>query len=242
MKIVHFSDWHWNFQKLPKADLYVCTGDMLPNFPVRDTGIRKGYTINPENEAKKQTEILNYWIKNTGGFANLVYSTDIPIVCVRGNHDFIDLKHMFSGCNFVHEFIDNEQIDIHGFKLTGHRGIPFIENRWSDETNRNDLFDKAFKMQASDIFITHYGPKNILDSEIEETYSRNRTYHYGLDGLSDLLENKRINDVAAHLFGHVHESYGMVFKGPGSLIGGSGWQIVYSNAAGGINEIELEKL
>ena len=32
MRIVHISDWHGESNSLPEADLYVVTGDMLPNF------------------------------------------------------------------------------------------------------------------------------------------------------------------------------------------------------------------
>jgi Icc-related predicted phosphoesterase len=34
MKVVHFSDWHGARKLLPPADLYICTGDMLPNYPL----------------------------------------------------------------------------------------------------------------------------------------------------------------------------------------------------------------
>lgn len=34
MKVIHFSDWHGKRKLLPPADLYICTGDMLPNYPL----------------------------------------------------------------------------------------------------------------------------------------------------------------------------------------------------------------
>lgn len=38
MRIVHCSDWHGDWQKLPHADLYVITGDMFDNYPSFEEG------------------------------------------------------------------------------------------------------------------------------------------------------------------------------------------------------------
>lgn len=42
ISIVHVSDWHGSTAMLPPADLYVVTGDMLPNFPFLLTKLSNG--------------------------------------------------------------------------------------------------------------------------------------------------------------------------------------------------------
>lgn len=222
MKIVHFSDWHGSLdEQLPEADLYVCTGDMLPNFT--------SHTFRNQYESSLQMEFVEGWIRSFGSFSKLFSSKDAPVVCVRGNHDYIDLKHLFSGCNFVHEFVENELIEVNGLKITGHRGIPYIYGTWNDEIKRDDLKNIAFDMPSADIYLTHYGPQFVLDSDRPPNQGyADRGRHYGLEGLSDNLLSR--GNKAVHCFGHVHECTCEIEK-----IG----SIRFSNAALGFNVIEF---
>lgn len=226
MKIAHFSDWHGNFlpfkNNIPDADLYICTGDMLRNFCktkteraiFRNDGVYPGFDKNIEKE--KQLE----WVVNfvyDGGFHH--YFGDKPIVCVRGNHDFIDLDYLFTHCNLIHEFIDNEVIEFGGFKITGHRGIPYIYGTWNDEYHRADLKDKMRAMDLScDIFLTHYAPAGALD------------LNFGLEGM--LSNFMKVEHNMLHCFGHIHECGGLTENES---------NMVFSNAAQSMNEIEFNK-
>lgn len=243
MKIVHFSDWHWKIADLPEADLYVCTGDMYDNYPVRNQPAdrlrmdgSRGWRIDPEWEREMQANDVKRFVA-AGGFRDHLGSPDAPIVCVRGNHDFIDLAPLFEGCNLVHEFIGNEIVEVLGLRVTGHRGIPFIFGSWNDEIERDVLFDRVRQMPDADLFLTHYAPAGILDFEV---MSKGRVESYGLEGMKEELI-KKMGPAAVHCFGHIHGSGGMKKElGEGAVIGGEGPYTVFSNAACTFNEIILE--
>ena len=111
---------------LPKADLYICTGDMLPNFPIlkfqvdkwkRDgyeywdpnadllghpklpppeNGVYCGRRIDPIREAGMQ----NGWLgleQKAGGLRRWLASHDAPVITCRGNHDFTEFDWAFGG-------------------------------------------------------------------------------------------------------------------------------------------------
>lgn len=236
MIVCHFSDWHWNFQSLPPADLYVCSGDMYDNHPVLlDKRDGRRWKIDPVREVELQLADAKRLASN-GGFRQWLGSPDAPIVCVRGNHDFADLAPLFEGCNLVHEFVDNELIEVLGKRITGHRGIPHIYGTWNDEMQRIPLYQRAEAMPRADLFLTHYPPADVLDYEM---MARGRIEHYGLEGMQELMARK-MGDRGLHCFGHIHGSGGIVKEfGPGQFIGLTGHLHTYSNAACHVNLIEI---
>ena len=208
---------------------------MFDNFPVPSGNPKKGkWAIRGDVECLGQIEDAMEFVMG-GGFAPLLGSPASPIVCVRGNHDFIDLSPLFEGCNLVHEFIDNEVVEVLGKRITGHRGIPYIHGTWSDEMTRESLRLKLDAMPDADIFLTHYPPAGILDSEI----SRGIEMGYGMEGMREALA-RRMGDRGLHCFGHIHGSGGSVREfGPGQFFGQVGHLHTYSNAACNVNVIEV---
>lgn len=199
MRLVHISDWHYSFQKLPEADLYVCTGDLLPDFYCTD----KYGKSQPRLERIKQYASMAKLQKH-GGFRQYLGSPKAPVVCVRGNHDYVELAPLFADCNLVKEFVNNETIEILGMKITGHRGIPWINGGFSDEFTRNALLDRAKKMPVADLYLTHYPPD---DMRVDGT----DRWHYGLVGMmAVLMYRDHGGRKPLHCFGHVHENGGVV--------------------------------
>lgn len=239
MKVVHASDWHWGFMKLPEADLYCFTGDMMPNYPVKDKPMDRqrmdgtwGYRIDPENERIRQGEEVKHFLK-AGGFRQYLGSPDAPILAVRGNHDFIDIKMLFEGCNFVHEFVNNEVVEVLGLRASGHRGIPHIFGSWNDETQRPDLTDKCRAIPDDiDLLLTHYPPALVLDTEIVGFGKSYRVESYGLESMAHIVGNK-LRKHGIHMFGHIHGSGGRM-----EHVGGDDYPMIFSNAATTFNEIE----
>ena len=224
MRIVHFSDWHFNVTNLPSADLYVCTGDMWDDF-----------YESPDESARLQVASMRH-LKRHGGFRSFLGSPDAPIVCVRGNHDFAPLAPMFEGCNLVHEFICNELIEVLGLRVTGHRGIPWICGSWNDELRRPGLTQRVSDMPHADLILTHYPPFGVLDHDVMRG---GHLEHYGLDGMAEAIESRPV-DRTIHCFGHIHSQGGkMIERGEGALIGGTGKTCVFSNAACTFNVIEF---
>lgn len=237
MRIVHGSDWHAFFKHVPEAELYVFTGDMLNNFPLvkwKGGRMEEWPRIDAPHEREMQAKSIEKFIEQ-GGMRRFLGSPDAPIVCVRGNHDFVPIGPLFEGCNLVHEFVDNELIEVGGYKITGHRGIPYIGGYWNDEEGRADLKDRYRRMPMADIYVTHYPPQGILDSSgganmcgTELHMYRGGYEAYGLEGLGDFLLYR--GDRALHCFGHIHECGGHITKqGP----------VWFSNAACTFNEIDF---
>lgn len=238
MRLVHFSDWHWEFQQLPEADLYICSGDMFDNYPKRrerrggpgtwyDRDGPDAWCIDPNHERVKQRAAAKH-LFNNGGFGKYMGSPGAPIVCVRGNHDFIELAPLFEGLD-VTEIVGNEVHEILGVKFTGHRGIPFIYGTWNDEVPVDQLQAYVNSMPPVDVFVTHYPPEGILDN------GWNGHRGWGLEGMARTLQDKAKYDAtsgfrALHCFGHIHEQGGQTVDHNG---------FIFSNAARGYNEIEL---
>ncbi len=234
MRIVHGSDFHWQFGKLPEADLYVFTGDLYDNYlrlskPTKkqakkmdylgQDGHGGSYIIDKAYEAQMQRKAALLFAKS-GGFRQYLGSPDAPIVAVRGNHDFTDVAPIFLGCNFVHEFVNNEVVEVAGLRITGHRGVPWINGNWNDEMTHADLTDRVRDFDMScDLYLTHYPPAGI-----------------GLDlpghwGLSAMVNWFGYNHVGKPLLchGHIHECGGLVKQVLNAT---------YSNAATTYNVIE----
>lgn len=223
MKICHFSDFHGQFKRLPYADLYVCTGDMLPNFPLKSNDIYFDRIIDSAREILFQTEWVNSEI-NRGGFRRYFSSKDAPVIVVRGNHDFIDLAQAFGGD--VHEITTPEKIiEIGGLRFGGIRGINYIAGEWSDELSC-DEFNSRMQKVSNDInvLITHAPPFGILDFYYENLGSRAiRSY------IDNKLHSEKKQIFKAHLFGHIHEGMEILSKE----------DIIFSNAATTYRVIEI---
>lgn len=227
MRIVHASDWHGHKMglvngKLPEGDLYVVTGDLLPNFPVRkrDRGAwaspceeGSGYRIVPSTERRLQEE----WVREHAAETSaLLPDASVPVVVLQGNHDFVSYRAMFAARgNPVHELFANEVLDFGGLTFCGHVGIPFIYDTWNWEVPRAELLDRVRAVPECDVLVTHYPPAGVLD------------LGYGLDGMAAATQYKVRR---AHLFGHIHELGGNVVA-----VG----EVVHSNAACTTNVVDL---
>lgn len=209
MIICHFSDWHEREYKLPFADVYVCTGDMYPNFPFKNSN----GTIEVVPERERDLQLL--WASGKDYRHNLE-NKEAPVILVKGNHDFLNLSLLFSGV--VYEFNEiPKTISINNISFSGVTGIPYINGNWADELNsdQEQIFDT---IPNSDIILTHCPPKSIMDnghgSGILASYLNKRSY---------------TTPVKAHLFGHIHECKDM------RVIG----DIIFSNASNGYNILEI---
>lgn len=218
MRIVHFSDWHGNWRQLPKADLYICTGDMLDNYPeIHEddipTKVRVDWSafatikrkIVPEVEVKNQTiwleqeEPLRRWLPEE--------TKDSPVVLVRGNHCFVDYGKYFGGEYFEISEDAARVFEFKGLRIGGVRGIPYIAGEWSDEIHYWDMHNRITQLpQDLDVLVTHTPPHGILDK-----------YFGGFDGIGCKAVRAYINQqmysdgrLKLHLFGHSHREGGQI--------------------------------
>lgn len=248
MRIVHFSDWHGGAFDLPPADLYACTGDMLPNFRVYDIDLKSGgravwehnldllgeppvpqppgsFVKRPPDPARERDLQARYLKEKGHGYMRKRLGTpEAPVICCRGNHDFVDLRPMFGGRVF--EIGEDATVwsRFGPLKIGGVRGVRRHRGRWSDELTEADFSDRARQLPSDlDVLITHAPPAGILDDAPA-----------GSIGLSSLRSYAARHDpslqpLKAHLYGHVHEAKGTVAFG-GTL---------FSNAATGWHVIDL---
>jgi len=217
MKICHFSDWHAVSRPLPEADLYVCTGDMLPNTEPPPRGIR--WPVSHQEEPFQRD-----WIEaHVKEYAALPASKDKLLFIVRGNHDFVDLKPLFRGWpGPVHEFKDTPESYIHGgLCIGGFRGVPPISDCWADENTERVLKMKCKALGPVDILITHGPARGYMDRCDDGDLAGSTAVREYLDG----------GKTRAHLFGHIHESAGVSYDG-----------LELSNAATRVNMVELSKV
>ncbi|MHB8407781.1 MAG: metallophosphoesterase family protein [Acidiferrobacterales bacterium] len=240
MKVVHFSDWHTEQRHLPEADLYICTGDMLPNKPflvyewpgmfkdplVWDPYGRKhrpkepyqltGRALIPEKEAEQQTK----WML-TQDYRAGAESPQAQVACVRGNHDFTDLAPLFRN-GPVWEVTEDplNTLTFQGLKIGGWRGVGYMQGEWSDEKRELQMHEEIRRLPDDlDILITHDPPFLTMDFAGD---------HAGSQALAGWLLSHP--NVKLHCFGHIHERHGILKPETGTIS---------SNAATTINVIEI---
>ncbi|MEI7741463.1 MAG: metallophosphoesterase [bacterium] len=254
MRIVHFSDWHGETKNLPPADLYVCTGDMLPNFRthiIDVPGVGRvewehnidllGMPLSPcpegklvrkrlsfKREIKFQTRYLT--MMGPGYLRGLMASPDSPVVCCRGNHDFVDLAPMFAGGPVFEISKDPTRFLLvpsaaRTWKIGGVRGVRLHRGDWPDELMTEELLNRVMHLPLDlDILVTHAPPEGILDRiPCEGLNSPTIRAYIAKRGASSgpVLQ--------AHLFGHIHEERGMAVLD----------KTAFSNASGAFHVIEL---
>ena len=124
-------------------------------------------------------------------------------IFVAGNHDmYLDKISKFSIKDIMTNaiYLENDGVEIEGIKIWGSPYSPKFGHWafmfWRDEADKiwNQIPENV------DILITHGGPYQILD----KTY---RNEHVGCEVLT-----KKVAQIKPryHIFGHIHESYGIV--------------------------------
>jgi Icc-related predicted phosphoesterase len=206
MKICHFSDWHGALCEggdPTEADLYVCTGDMYPNFPIRTYG-RIFIDAHAEEQAQKS------WAAGQGSWRKFLGSPDAPIIVVRGNHDFTEVAPMFGGEIYEIGLDSNTTFNVLGLKVGGFRGVNRIGCGWSDEFNQLEMDELARDLPLDlDILVTHSPPFDILDFYGQPLGSKAISAHLNnrkMKALAKASEDKPL----LHCFGHIHEGAGVV--------------------------------
>lgn len=254
MRIVHFSDWHGETFPLPAADLYVCTGDMLPNFrtyvfqskdraPVewvhnmelvstappprpRQAFLHKLPPVHA-NEALLQCRYMKR-IRH-GCIRKRMASPDAPVVCCRGNHDFTDIAPLFAG-GPVHEISDDPTqryvLRKGGRRLVvgGMRGVKTRSGKWADAMTDAEFAERAMHLPLEIDVLVTHAPPHGI-----------LDFAYGeATGYPALREYSARREAAwshakLHLFGHIHESQGVQVQG----------STLFSNASCGVQVIEI---
>lgn len=224
MKLVHASDCHSRTYELPEADLYVFTGDVLPDF------IERGYDSARHDKAAQ----LN-WIKQREGKWRKDFKIgDKPIITIRGNHDWHPYDNLFGG--EVYSDLGGRVQTIKGLKVGFARGVSYdfpVGDFWSDTKEDNGDFKMEEIPEDVDLLITHAPSKGVLDL-VPSKFKKGKPRNIGSDDIS-LWHVARFygphkDRPLIHLFGHCHEDGGKLFK--------TG-ETTFSNAACTFNVIDI---
>jgi Icc-related predicted phosphoesterase len=183
-RVVHFSDWHGSFEPLPSSDLYVCTGDMYPNSRACLWADKT-----PERMMQEQ------WAREIGApRMAAILKPGSTVICVRGNHDYADLVHLFrEHKGNVCEIVDPESFELCGIKWGGFRGVPPICGEWADEMGETELEHRCEALADVGVLVTHAAALGRRDAG------------YGSTAIDAWLRKSR---PAWHLHGHIHEARG----------------------------------
>lgn len=189
-RIVHISDWHDQWSWLPEADLYICTGDMLPDL---------GDWADRDMQRTLQSDVIDLYLED-GGWRKYLGTKDAPVVVVRGNHEFIDLARGFGGDVWEVTEDPTRTHEVCGLKIGGFRGVPEIFGYWPDEMPEADLAEVIDQVPNDvDIWISHCGPSGIRSDRWGS-----KAYASRLNRL--MMEGKPMPRL--YCFGHVHGGMG----------------------------------
>lgn len=143
-----------------------------------------------------RTEVLNftYW------FSQLPHKHK---VFIAGNHDFLfEQEPSIAKSDFTNGvvYLENSLAEIDGITIYGSPYTPEFYN-WAFMKKRGSEIQKVWDLIPSkiDVLVTHGPPHSILDQNI---YGQNT-------GCEELLKKVLEIKPRVHVFGHIHESYGM---------------------------------
>ncbi len=186
MRITLISDTHTKHEslKLPGGDMVICAGDVSNRGSFED--LRSFF----------------------GWYSKLDY---VYKICTAGNHDFFfeSGEVGLSVDRFLKDYdniiyLENSSVTIEGIKIYG---SPYTHRfyNWAFNVDRgNPIAEQWAKIPMdTDILITHGPPLGHGD----KTISGERV------GCADLLKRVEIVKPILHVFGHIHEGYGMYGSG-----------------------------
>lgn len=128
-------------------------------------------------------------------------------VFIAGNHDFYfenftqtEIQAMLPKNAF---YLNDSGIEIEGINIWGSPITPFFNNLAFNKQRGIEIFKHWEKiLNNTNILITHGPPYDILDKTFQNLYV----------GCADLLTKVEEIQPNYHVFGHIHEGFGMVKK------------------------------
>jgi len=123
-------------------------------------------------------------------------------IVIAGNHDWLFMRNGKRARSFLPDciYLENEEVTIEGIKFYGSPYTPVFFN-WAFMLPGKELEKEWAKIpNDTDVLITHGPPFGRLDMNLEGQ-------HCGCERLLN-----RILDIKpkVHIFGHIHEAYGIV--------------------------------
>lgn len=133
-------------------------------------------------------------------------------IFIAGNHDFLfenkpELIRNTQMPDNVY-YLEDQEVVIEGVKFWGSPIQPWFHN-WAFNRDRGADIKKHWDLIPldTDVLITHGPPYKILDEVLYENPS-NPERNVGCKDLTEKI--KELKQLKAHIFGHIHETFGQV--------------------------------
>ncbi|MEM6730766.1 MAG: metallophosphatase domain-containing protein [Myxococcota bacterium] len=130
-------------------------------------------------------------------------------VIIAGNHDFCFERESESrvACDLLEgsHYLQDASVTLNGFTFYGSPWQPWFFD-WAFNLRRGPALAEQWEKipDETDVLVTHGPPYSILD----ETHSGECV------GCEDLMRRVEVVGPRFHLFGHIHEAYGVAKRGP----------------------------
>lgn len=186
MKILFFSDTHGKH------------GDVIIPEGV-DMAIFGGDAGTYRNPIMNKDSVLSF-IEWYGSLTHPKYK-----IWVAGNHDtsieagLVNAKALSESKGLI--YLEHEACEVEGIKIFGSPYTPTFGHDWAFNVNRGEAIANKWRdfPEGLDIIITHGPPYGILDYTIGRVRA----------GCEDLYKQIFISKPKIHIFGHIHEGYGV---------------------------------
>ena len=212
MKIIHVSDTHGIFPRLPSGhDLVVHSGDLMPNRTRGNRDIEFSYQ-------------KNWLLRNVNRFREWLDGR--PMIFCRGNHDFSPLVQDIlrdHKCDVTE--ITNKLYEFQGLRFYGFPYVNYMCGEWNFESTETELADYVGRLPWGkiDVMVAHAPIAGVLD----QCYGD----HIGIGAMNTAFSFGWARETwpKAYLHGHAHEAFGV-----DSIDG-----MLVSNAATIVREVEI---
>lgn len=207
MILAHFSDTHGLPRKVvpDNVEAIVLSGDIAPNKTRGAVAVEEVYQES--------------WFRKTG-YAWKAWAKDLPVILVRGNHDFVDVAKCLREAGVRVVDVEMKTEVVCGVRFAGISDIPWMGGEWHGEYSEETIWEhmQAVWTFKPDVLVSHCPPKSVFDRPYDVM---NPDYQIGSEAIDTMV---RYSDhrVKAVLFGHCHEQGGKTV-----LLDG----VLYSNAA-----------
>ena len=142
-------------------------------------------------------------------------------IFIAGNHDFLAEREPYTFESLIPSnciYLKNNGIEIEGIHIWGSPITPWFYD-WAFNRHRGKPIAKYWEMipKNTDILVTHGPPFGVLDKTVTG-------FTVGCEELDKKLKNL---NVKIHVFGHIHEAYGVKKVGETTFINASILDINY---------------
>lgn len=164
LRLLHFARLFTRRIPLPQADIYVCSGNVLPIISQRNHV--KGRVIGINTDPLRERFEQGRYMRETGSLRKHMANSQAPLILCRGRHDFLDLAPLADHYHYWEVSKDSSRYaEFKGVRFVGLRGHEQSISARSDATTSHDLIRRAEAMPEAEVIVAAEAPYGTLDQE-----------------------------------------------------------------------------